>query len=296
MRINHNLTALNTYRQYSTNSVNTNKSMEKLSSGLRINRAADDAAGLSISEKMRAQIKGLTQGTRNAQDGVSFIQTAEGALTEVSDMLTRMKELSTQVQNGTYSEDDQANIGLEMKALGKAVTDIYTTTEFNGKKVFGNATEVDLLAVNNDALASVSSAAAAATDAAATIHYGESGDQTLSIAQVATENLSILTLATSHATTAASAAAVTTDMVEDAITEVNTTRANYGAWQNQLEHATNNMSATKENLQSAESRVRDVDMADEMMTYTKNNILLQAAQAMLAQANAQPQGVLQLLQ
>ena len=292
MRINHNLTALNTYRQYNTNSVNTNKSMEKLSSGLRINRAADDAAGLSISEKMRSQIKGLTQGTRNAQDGVSFIQTAEGALTEVSDMLTRMKELSTQVQNGTYSTDDQTNIGLEMNALGKAITDIYTTTEFNGKNVFGQAT---VTGTADDNLAAVTASTVAAS-AAAVIHYGESGDQTLNIGQVSTLKLSTLTGLTHSATTSAGAMAVTTDAVEEAITEVNTTRANYGAWQNQLEHATNNMAATKENLQSAESRVRDVDMADEMMTYTKNNILLQAAQAMLAQANAQPQGVLQLLQ
>jgi flagellin len=293
MRINHNLTALNTYRQYNTNSVNTNKSMEKLSSGLRINRAADDAAGLSISEKMRSQIKGLTQGTRNAQDGVSFIQTAEGALTEVSDMLTRMKELSTQVQNGTYSTDDQTNIGLEMKALGKAVTDIYTTTEFNGKNVFGKSTAATTAA--NDVLVAVAASSATAV-AAAEIHYGESGGQTLTIGQVATTNLAALTALTSAATSSTGAMAVTAGAVESAITEVNTTRANYGAWQNQLEHATNNMAATKENLQSAESRVRDVDMADEMMTYTKNNILLQAAQAMLAQANAQPQGVLQLLQ
>ncbi len=294
MRINHNLTALNTYRQYNTNSINTNKSMEKLSSGLRINRAADDAAGLSISEKMRSQIKGLTQGTRNAQDGVSFIQTAEGALTEVSDMLTRMKELSTQVQNGTYSTDDQTNIGLEMKALGKAVTDIYTTTEFNGKNVFGQNITTASTSVD-DALAAVV-ATSATSAAAAVIHYGESGTQTLTIGQVATTNLAALTALTSAATDATGAIAVTAGAVESAITEVNTTRANYGAWQNQLEHATNNMAATKENLQSAESRVRDVDMADEMMTYTKNNILLQAAQAMLAQANAQPQGVLQLLQ
>ena len=292
MRINHNLTALNTYRQYNTNSVNTNKSMEKLSSGLRINRAADDAAGLSISEKMRSQIKGLSQGTRNAQDGVSFIQTAEGALTEVSDMLTRMKELSTQVQNGTYSTDDQTNIGLEMKALGKAITDIYTTTEINGKNVFGQSTTIS---GSDDILAAVAATSAAAA-AAAEIHYGESGTQTLTIGQVATTNLSALTTLTHAATDSAGAMAVTAGAVESAITEVNTTRANYGAWQNQLEHATNNMAATKENLQSAESRVRDVDMADEMMTYTKNNILLQAAQAMLAQANAQPQGVLQLLQ
>ena len=288
MRINHNLTALNTYRQYNTNSVNTNKSMEKLSSGLRINRAADDAAGLSISEKMRSQIKGLSQGTRNAQDGISFIQTAEGALTEVSDMLTRMKELSTQVQNGTYSTDDQTNIGLEMKALGTAVRDIYTTTKFNGKSVFGEGISVTSGTDDGKIIAG--------TGAAAVIKYGEAGGQSLTIDEATVTNLNTLLGKTFVADTGTNATLVLASDVESAITEVNTTRANYGAWQNQLEHATNNMSATKENLQSAESRVRDVDMADEMMTYTKNNILLQAAQAMLAQANAQPQGVLQLLQ
>ena len=288
MRINHNITALNTYRQYNTNTVNTNKSMEKLSSGMRINRAADDAAGMSISEKMRSQIRGLTQATRNAQDGVSFIQTAEGALNEVSDMLTRMKELATQVQNDSYSDEDRVNIGSEMKALGKAITDIYVNTKFNGKQVFGEQS-AELLA--DDSLVS-----ADGSGDAATITYGEDAGQSLDIKQAKTEELSALTGLTSAATTAAAAQLVTTSAVEAAITEVNTTRANYGAWQNQLEHAVNNMSTTKENLQAAESRVRDVDMADEMMTYTKNNILLQAAQAMLAQANAQPQGVLQLLQ
>ena len=288
MRINHNITALNTYRQYNTNTVNTNRSMEKLSSGMRINRAADDAAGMSISEKMRSQIRGLTQATRNAQDGVSFIQTAEGALNEVSDMLTRMKELATQVQNDSYSDEDRVNIGSEMKALGKAITDIYVNTKFNGKQVFGEQS-AELLA--DDSLVS-----ADGSGDAATITYGEDAGQSLDIKQAKTEELSTLTGLTSAATTAAAAQLVTTSAVEAAITEVNTTRANYGAWQNQLEHAVNNMSTTKENLQAAESRVRDVDMADEMMNYTKNNILLQAAQAMLAQANAQPQGVLQLLQ
>ena len=288
MRINHNITALNTYRQYNTNTVNTNRSMEKLSSGMRINRAADDAAGMSISEKMRSQIRGLTQATRNAQDGVSFIQTAEGALNEVSDMLTRMKELATQVQNDSYSDEDRVNIGSEMKALGKAITDIYVNTKFNGKQVFGEQS-AELLA--DDSLVS-----ADGSGDAATITYGEDAGQSLDIKQAKTEELSALTGLTSAATTAAAAQLVTTSAVEAAITEVNTTRANYGAWQNQLEHAVNNMSTTKENLQAAESRVRDVDMADEMMNYTKNNILLQAAQAMLAQANAQPQGVLQLLQ
>ena len=285
MRINHNITALNTYRQYNTNTVNTNRSMEKLSSGSRINRAADDAAGMSISEKMRSQIRGLTQATRNAQDGVSFIQTAEGALNEVSDMLTRLKELSTQVGNDTYSDDDRVNIGSEMKALGDAIGEIYAKTEFNGKTVFGKTVTFD-----------AATGALATTDAAATVKYGEDAGQSLVIKKATVTELSKLTEKTAVATTATAAQAVGTSLVESAITEVNTTRANYGAWQNQLEHASNNMSATKENLQAAESRVRDVDMADEMMTYTKNNILLQASQAMLAQANSQPQGVLQLLQ
>ena len=275
MRINHNISALNTHRQMSVNNTNTSKSMEKLSSGLRINRAADDAAGLSISEKMRSQIRGLTQATRNAQDGISYIQTAEGALTEVSDMLTRMKELSVQVANGTYSNDDKANIGLEMNALGNAMNEIYTNTKFNGIEVFNTDT---------------------------TIAYGESGGTTLSIASATTTNFDVLKgltdaigTAADATAAAAAAAAVTSDKVEDVITEVNTQRATYGSQQNQLEHVVNNQNTTAENLSASESRVRDVDMAKEMMEFTKNNILLQAAQAMLAQANSQPQGVLQLL-
>jgi len=269
--------------------------MEKLSSGSRINRAADDAAGLSISEKMRSQIRGLTQATRNAQDGISFIQTAEGALTEVSDMLTRIKELATQVTNGTYSENDQKNIGAEMKALGKAISDIYVNTKFNGKQVFGSI-EADTdgtLTTKEDWDAT-----------AAEITYGEDGEQHVDIASYdpdaydsSTETATRLNLLLKAAATADTTPDGVADaLVEGAITEVNTQRAAYGAQQNQLEHAANNMATTKENLQAAESRVRDVDMAEEMMTYTKNNILLQAAQAMLAQANAQPQGILQLLQ
>ena len=294
MRISHNITALNTYRQYNTNTVNTNKSMEKLSSGSRINRAADDAAGLSISEKMRSQIRGLTQATRNAQDGVSFIQTAEGALSEVSDMLTRMKELAVQVQNGTYSEEDQTNIGSEMKALGTAISDIYVNTKFNGTTVFGTQT------ASGGAL---SAATGGSGTTAASFVYGENGDQKVTVKQATTTALDALTKKTSIADTLSGATTgtslavnVTADLVEKAISEVDTTRAGYGALQNQLEHASNNMATTKENLQAAESRVRDVDMADEMMSYTKNNILLQASQAMLAQANQQPQGILQLLQ
>ena len=283
MRINHNVSAMNTFRQYSQNTKAANKSMEKLSSGYRINRAADDAAGLSISEKMRSQIRGLTQATRNAEDGISFIQTAEGALNEVSDMLTRLKELAVQVQNGTYSTDDKNNIGAEMKALGNAICDIYVNTKFNAISVFGTQTATSGVLASNGGTAT-----------AATIKYGEDGSQSVDILAAATESLNALTAETADANT--EPGNVTVDLVEDAITEVNTTRAAYGAQQNQLEHAANNLSTTKENLQSAESRIRDIDMAEEMMDYTKNNILLQAAQAMLAQANAQPQGVLQLLQ
>ena len=283
MRISHNIAAMNTYRSYSSNAATANKSMEKLSSGSRINRAADDAAGLSISEKMRSQIRGLQQATRNAEDGVSFLQTAEGALNEVSDMLTRMKELAVQVKNGTYSTADKGNIGSEMSALGTAVCDVYTNTNFNGISVFGAQTA---------SAAGVLTTTAAGD--AASIAYGENGTQSVTIAGATVAKMITLTTATAAAKT--TPGGVTDTLVDDAITEVNTVRAGYGAQQNQLEHVVNNMATTKENLQSAESRVRDVDMAEEMTEYTKNNILLQAAQSMLAQANSQPQGVLQLLQ
>lgn len=266
MRINHNISAMNTYNQYFKNTVNASKSMEKLSSGLRINRAADDAAGLSISEKMRSQIQGLNQATRNAQDGVSFIQTAEGALSEISDMLVRIKELAVQVTNGTYSTDDQANIGAEMKALGTAMNDILTKTKFNSIDVFGSG---------------------------ATITYGEDASSSVIIAAATTTDQDALKVLTDAADVTPTGVTVTA--VEDAISEVNTQRATYGAQQNQLEHVVNNLGTTEENIQTAESRIREVDMAQEMTEYSKNNILVQAAQSMLAQANAQPQSILQLL-
>ncbi len=268
MRINHNLTAMNTYRQLTVNNNASAKSMEKLSSGFRINRAADDAAGLSISEKMRSQIRGLDQATRNAQDGISYIQTAEGATSEISDMLVRLKELAVQASNGTYSDDDKANIGSEMKALGEAAQEIIDNTKFNGTEVFTSDTD---------------------------IAYGEDGLTTITVAQLTTTNFDALKALTDAATDAAGTEAVTTTAVEDAITELNTSRATYGAQQNKLEHVINNQNASSENLSAAESRVRDVDMAKEMMEYTKDSILQQAATAMLAQANQAPQSVLQLL-
>jgi flagellin len=268
MIINHNISAMNATRNMGVNTAAANKSMEKLSSGQRINRAADDAAGLSISEKMRSQIRGLEQATRNAQDGISYLQTAEGATNEISSMLTRLKELAVQASNGTYSDTDKINIGSEMTKLGEAAQEIIDNTKFNGVAVFTTAT---------------------------TIAYGEDAGSTIDIDALTTTNFDTLKGLTDSATDAAGVAAVTVASVENAITELSTSRATYGALQNKLEHVINNQGTTSENLQAAESRIRDVDMAKEMSTFSKNNILSQAAQAMLAQANQQPQQVLQLL-
>lgn len=257
MIINHNMSAMNSHRQLGVNGLNSSKNMEKLSSGKRINRAADDAAGLSISEKMRSQIRGLNQAVRNAQDGISLIQTAEGAMDEVSSMLVRMKELAVQRANGTYSTNDQANIDAEVTALKAEMTNIQTNTKFNGISVLSSSTTITI-AITHDAT---------------TITFA-GGD-----------------VASAVSLTTGSTA---TD-IDNAINSINTSRSNLGALQNRLESTVRNVSTTAENLQAAESRIRDVDMAKEMMEFTKNNILNQAAQAMLAQANQAPQGVLQLL-
>lgn len=256
MRINTNVSALNTHRQMGINNNAATKSMEKLSSGMRINRAGDDAAGLSISEKMRSQIAGLDQAARNAQDGISYIQTAEGALTEVSSMLVRMKELSVQAANGTYSSEDKENIKLEMGALKTEITNIVDNTKFNGTTVF--KTGIDLT-------------------------IGDDINQKLTVGAATLDKVTTLTDTS------------TADKIDEAIVQLNTQRATYGAAQNRLEHTINNLGTTSENLTAAESRIRDTDMAKEMMNFTKNNILQQAAQSMLAQANQQPQSVLSLL-
>ena len=255
MRINTNVSALNTHRQMTLNANSATKSMEKLSSGLRINRAADDAAGLSISEKMRSQISGLEQASRNAQDGISLIQTAEGALNEVSNMLVRMKELAVQKANGTYSSEDKANINLELDALGDEVDNIINSTKFNGIEVFKASTTIS----------------------------GADGQTLLTIDAATTTGITGLGSGKGVAD------------IDTAITAVNTQRAKYGSQQNRLEYSMNNMGTTSENLTAAESRIRDVDMASEMAEFTKQNILTQAAQSMLAQANQQPQNVLSLL-
>ena len=277
MRINNNISALNTHRNMVSNNNASAKSMEKLSSGLRINRAGDDAAGLSISEKMRSQIAGLEQSASNAQDGISYIQTAEGALTEVNSMLTRMKELSVQRSNGTYNEDDIKNIDLELGSLSDEIANIINTTEFNGKNVFTE--EVDVVIghdggsiLNIEAATLDDGADVDLTDMFTTIGLDPAGD--------ADDN---------------AAEAVEIANIDAAINIVNSQRAVYGSYQNRLEHTINNLGATAENLTAAESRIRDTDMAKEMMEFTKNNVLQQAAQTMLAQANQQPQSVLSLL-
>ncbi|WP_310830510.1 flagellin N-terminal helical domain-containing protein [Paenibacillus pedocola] len=268
MIINHNVTALNTHRQLAINTSNTSKNIEKLSSGLRINRAGDDAAGLAISEKMRGQIRGLDQASRNAQDGISMIQTAEGALNETHSILQRMRELAVQSSNDTNVTADRAAIDQEYQALSTEITRISDDTEFNTQKLWdGTTTTVEFQVGANT---------------------GQKISYTFS-------NMDAATLtATGDLTTKANASTALA-AVDVAIGKVSTERSKLGAVQNRLEHTINNLNTSSENLTAAESRVRDVDMAKEMMAQTKNNILAQAAQAMLAQANQQPQGVLQLL-
>jgi flagellin len=270
MRINHNIAALNTHRQLAFNNTNTQKSLEKLSSGLRINRAGDDAAGLAISEKMRGQIRGLEQASRNAQDGISLIQTAEGALNETHSILQRMRELAVQSSNDTNDDTiDRAAIQAEVDSLIAEVDRIAGDTEFNGKKLL------------NGSIASFE------------FHVGANAGQaiTLTVGTMDAATLGLTALDVNDQV--AADAAITT--IQDAIDDVSTERSNYGAVQNRLEHTINNLNTASENLTASESRIRDVDMAKEMMEFTKNNILSQAAQSMLAQANQQPQGVLQLL-
>lgn len=270
MIINHNIMALNTYRQLSTNNTMIQKSIEKLSSGYRINRAGDDAAGLSISEKMRGQIRGLQQASRNAQDGISLIQTAEGALNETHSILQRMRELAVQAANDTNVTADRNSIQNELDQLAEEITRIANETEFNTQKLIA---------------------------ASGTYYFqiGANSGQTiaLSLTTMTATALSLTATAIKVDTITNASAAISN--IDTAIESVSTARSELGAVQNRLEHTIANLDAGAENLQAAESRIRDVDMAKEMMTFTKNSILQQAATAMLAQANQTPQTVLQLL-
>lgn len=376
MRINHNIAALNTYSRLAQANAATGKSLEKLSSGQRINKAGDDAAGLSISEKMRAQIRGLDQASRNAQDGISMIQTAEGALNETHSMLQRMRELAVQSNNSTNTSSDLSAIQEEVNQLNSEIDRIASKTEFNGKTLldgglgitastgtnsyaewqaigvsielngftsaqtisFTNAAANSFITItvggksqtinyaagvtngavtngtvlNFDALgikmtvtgtsnfASLTGTTLMSSDnAAANFQIGANSSTTLSIS---IGDMAATALGGTSLTGGVNAVSVTGKTfasnlagIDEAIATVSTQRSKLGAWQNRLEHTINNLGTSSENLTAAESRIRDVDMAKEMMEFTKNNILNQASTAMLAQANQQPQGVLQLL-
>ncbi|WP_404427557.1 flagellin Hag [Ureibacillus chungkukjangi] len=277
MRINHNIAALNTHRQLNTAANAQSKSMEKLSSGLRINRAGDDAAGLAISEKMRGQIRGLDMASKNAQDGISLIQTAEGALNETHAILQRMRELTVQASNDTNNGDDRGALQKEMDELIKEIDRIGDQTEFNTAKL-------------------LTGSGGNSSDGTFKFQIGANDTQTLTLT---INSMKAADLGSGVATVDISTSGADFDTaltnIDSAIKDVSDERANLGAYQNRLEHTINNLNTASENLTSAESRIRDVDMAKEMMDQTKNSILSQAAQAMLAQANQQPQGVLQLL-
>lgn len=385
MIINHNMAALNTYNRLSSNNTQTSKSLEKLSSGLRINRAGDDAAGLAISEKMRGQIRGLDQAQRNAQDSISMIQTAEGALNETHSILQRMRELAVQAGNDTNTTVDRGEIQKEINQLTNEIDRIANTTEFNTQKLIDGSkkgvVEAEKAKVNlqlntrAQITVSVNAAAEAITqggtvvitrtlvsgtadatqlrfdtaDSSVSAVYASNTTITFQGQTITFDKGSLDSLAVGESITISVKAAVAADTslgnsfsmqigansgqsilvginsmkaqdlgvrnasgealnvdnyykataaistINDAIERVSAERSKMGAIQNRLEHTINNLGTSSENLTAAESRIRDVDMAKEMMNFQKNNILSQAAQAMLAQANQQPQGVLQLL-
>ncbi len=329
MVVQHNMNALNSYNRLNYNVNSMKKSSEKLSSGFRINRAGDDAAGLAISEKMRSQIRGLNQAKRNSQDGISMIQTYEGALTETHSILQRMKELAAESANGTYDDaTDRAAIQLEFDQLNDELNQI-ADTDFNGVTALNGGTMADGT-VQTDNLFDYTAAAettpttsttqvsvgnaysAAGADLTYTssivlqvgarskdavnftFAYAASGIGSLSANMDVSSRADGLSTAGLSLSTQASANAAI-DQIDYAINKVSMVRATFGSIQNRLEHKIENLTTTAENMTEAESTIRDTDMASEMMNYTKYNILQQAAQSMLAQANQQPQSILQLL-
>lgn len=367
MRINTNISAMNTYSRLTSANASKSGSLAKLSSGLRINKAGDDAAGLAISEKMKNQVSGMTQATRNAQDGISLIQTAEGAMSETHSILNRMRDLTVQAGNQTNTNDDLTAIQAELQSLTDEITRIADQTQFNTKGLLNGKADLGTKTVTTPAKDAVNPEATLAaatltdTDGLAAMHtaLGSSGDADAAITAFATasneEKQAALDAYNGAATTeidnitqyvGTDAVAETTEEVaiegasfsfqiganagekisvnianvsaealgvdkldvvggdtdeilnklDTAISTVSDQRANLGAVQNRLDHTISNLSTTKENLSEANSRIVDVDMAEEMMSFTKSNILSQAATAMLAQANQMPQGVLQLLQ
>ena len=296
MRINTNTAAMNTYTKYSAAANAKASALEKLSSGSRINSAADDAAGLAISNKMTAQISGMKQARSNAQDGISLLQTAEGALEETQKMLNRMRDLSLQASNGTLQTEDRQEIALEMNTLVSNIDNISKNTKFNNLGLFGAGA------------ASGTGSAAVKTSTTFVFQVGANAKETTSVKIQSMDSLSLglYSVASQVASLAGSGKAsyfaatfartTALNKLDDAIKAVSDQRAQLGAAQNGLSHTVNSLEATTTNLSAANSRIKDVDMAQEMTSYTSSNILLQAATSMLSQANSMPQSVLTLLQ
>jgi len=305
MVIQHNIAAINSYRNLGINQSGLNKNLEKLSSGYRINRAGDDAAGLAISESMRSQINGLNQATKNAQDAVGLIQTAEGALTETHSMLQRLTTLASQSANGTYNSVARANLQLEVDELLAEIDRIANYTDFNGIKPLAgvdgalkaemNTTKGVVILQNGTTAVGTNSVKASDLDSAQkmTFQIGPSKHETIIVRRqnltssgIGINGLKVETLKSGNAAI---------ETINSAINIVSNYRAHLGAAQNRLEHTVNNLKVSSENITAAESRIRDTDMADEITAFTKNNILLQASQSMLAQSNSVPQSILSLL-
>ncbi|MGE5577907.1 MAG: flagellin [Syntrophothermus sp.] len=270
MRINNNIEAINSHRNLQNTSRGLAKAMERLSSGLRVNRAADDAAGLAISEKLRSQVRGLNTAIKNAESGISLIQTAEGALNETHSILQRMRDLAVQAANGIYSTTDRGNLDKEFQQLISEVTRIAGQTEFNGLKLLDGS-----------------------LCAGFTLQIGANAGQVITVGIVTADSNALAISALALTTIDAASAAISS--IDAAINTVSGIRADLGAVQNRMEHTITNLSVASENLAASESRIRDADMAQEMVEFTKLQILQQSGTAMLAQANTAPQAVLSLL-
>jgi flagellin len=290
MIINHNLSAMFANRQVKFNDFNLTKNMEKVSSGFRINRAGDDASGLAVSEKMRSQIRGLTRASKNGEDGVSFIQTAEGYLQETQDLIQRIRELAVQSSNGIYSSEDRMMIQVEVSQLVDEIDRIASHAQFNGMNILTGrfARQTGLNVITGSMWFHIG----ANMDQRERVYLGTMTSQGLGLKNPSglPHSATFISLSTPDS---ANAAIGTLDM---SLKIINKQRADLGAYQNRLEHAIYGLLAGAENLQHAESVIRDANMAEEMVSFTKNQILVQSSTAMLAQANAKPQGVLQLLQ
>lgn len=284
MIINHNISAMFAHRQLKQTNLSLNNNIEKLSSGMRINKAGDDASGLAVSEKMRSQIRGLNQASRNAENGISFIQTTEGYLQETQDILHRVRELAVQSSNGIYTSEDRMQIQVEVSQLVDEVDRIASHAQFNGMNMLTGRFATDL--GNNTVTASM------------WLHIGANMDQrervfigtmTAMALDLRTDENNIITISSPEV------ANRNIGVVDAALKQVSKQRADLGAYQNRLEHAVRGIDIGAENLQAAESRIRDTDMANEMVNYMKHQILVQSGTAMLAQANMKTQSVLQLL-